>query len=219
MSGSEAMSVLDSPAAIYRPFTIAETRLLRSFAEGARRLGRMRFWEEVPAQASISFDATTGLEETMTEPSDEALRAAITEFRQLYSPNEPHSFSKVIALLKRSAHECNGTQKAAALEALDEFIAAQRRAMAGIGMGIVLENATSGARSDIDPAKVIDAYLHGHYLHSGNAKSNLARELDEIRVIARLTFYSVMLNLRNLYWMTANVIDRVLAVAALLDTT
>jgi hypothetical protein len=191
--------------------------VLRSFVSDARRLGHMRFFEEVPTNASMSFDRESGLTAKMAEPDDEALRAAITQFRQLYTAHEPHSFSKVRELLKRSVHEHDGPQRSAALAALAQYNEAERVAMAGVGMGIVFEDATSGERNEMDTRKIIDAYLHGRYLHSGNDKSKLAANLDDIPVMARFTFYTVMLALRNLYWMLANAVDRVLTEDSLLD--
>lgn len=89
--------------------------------------------------------------------------------------------------------------------------------MAGIGMAIVFENPEPGEQRRMTAEKIIDAYLHGKYLHSGNDKSKVADDLDGIPVMSRLTFYSVMLNLGNVYWCVANAVDRVLAVKALTD--
>ena len=61
------------------------------------------------------------------------------------------------------------------------------------------------------------AYFHGKYLHSGNPKSELARQLDELQPFPQMTLYSVMLKLRNVYWVAANVVDRILAAPDLLD--
>jgi hypothetical protein len=207
-------TVLDDVIVVYRPFTVAESQALRSFVQDARRLGSMRFFKEVPSQASLTFDNESGLglTGTMQEPEDEALRAAITQFRQLYDHNEPHSFNKTISLLKRSAHEHKGSRRDEAINALDGFIEASHRAMAGIGMAIVFENPESGEQRRITAEKIIDAYFHGKYLHSGNDKSKVADNLDGIPVMSRLTFYSVMFNLRNVYWCAANAVDRVLAV-------
>ncbi|MGH2878796.1 MAG: hypothetical protein ACRDK4_04215 [Solirubrobacteraceae bacterium] len=199
MSVPETLVVLDDVIVVYRPFTNAESRALRGFVQDARRLGSMRFFKEVPTRASLTFDNESGLGliGTMQEPEDEALRAAITQFRQLYDHNEPRSFNKTISLLKRSAHEHSGNRRDEAINALDEFIEASHQAMAGIGMAIVFENPESGEQRRMTAEKIIDAYLHGKYLHSGNDKSKVADDLDGIPVMSRLTFYSVMLNLSS----------------------
>lgn len=96
MSVPETLVVLDDVIVVYRPFTKAKSRALRGFVQDARRLGSMRFFKEVPTRASLTFDNESGLGliGTMQEPEDEALRAAITQFRQLYDHNEPRSFNK-----------------------------------------------------------------------------------------------------------------------------
>lgn len=207
-------SPLEYAADVYRPFNRAESDALRRFALDARRLGEMQFFKQVPSNASMIFDET-GMSSTMTKPDDEALRAAITQFRQIYSRDEPHSFDKTIKLLKRSTHERNGPLRDAAMTQLDRFIEAERYALAGIGMGIVFDNGIT--QRSINPRTILDAYFHGVYLHSGNDKSELARQLDDLEPWGRFTFYTVMLGLRNVYWMTANVVDRVLRIDTLLD--
>ena len=209
--------MLDDVDVVYRPFTTVESHLLRRFHDGARRLGGMKFFEEVPAKVTISFDRDVGLDSQMAEPDDEALRAALTQFRQLYKPNEPHSFHQAIALLKRSVHEKDGPRRDEAIAALDEFNEAKRVAMSGAGAEIVFKDATTGEQRKMTSERIIEAYLHGQYLHSGNAKCDIARDLDNIPGLSRFTFYTVMLALRNLYWCAANAVDRVLAVPALLD--
>ncbi len=152
----------------------------------------------------------------MDEPDDEAVRAAVTQFRQIYAHDEPHSFRKAMNLLKRSAHEHDGKQRTEAIALFEGHIEAERQALrAGIGVGIVFEH-PEGQQS-IDPRAIIDAYFHGLYLHSGNPKSELAHRLDELQPFARYTLYSVMLVLRNVYWNAANAVDRVLAASELLD--
>ena len=149
----------------------------------------------------------------MAEPDDEAVRAAVTLFRQLYSPSEPSSFN---AVLKRSAHEHGGARRDETIAALDEHISSARDAVnAGIGVGIVFERGDE--QQPIGPREIIDAYVHGHYLHARNDKSDLARRLDGLQPWARYTLYTVMLALRNVYWVAANVVDRVLAEPALLN--
>src|SRR5690349_17981864 len=100
-------SILDTPKSIFRPFSRQESDVLRAFVESVRRLGAMRFFEEVPQQATQKFD-NNGMSSEMDEPDDEAVRAAITQFRQIYDHKEPNSFQRAMKVLKRSAHELNG---------------------------------------------------------------------------------------------------------------
>jgi hypothetical protein len=69
-------SILDTPQSIYRPFSGKESDVLRAFVENVRRLGAMRFFKEVPQQAT-QFIGNNGMLSEMDEPDDEAVRAAI----------------------------------------------------------------------------------------------------------------------------------------------
>jgi hypothetical protein len=210
-------SPLESPLVVYRPFTTAESNVLRGFVDDVRRLSEMSFFEQVPKRASVTFDER-GMSFDMKEPTDEALRAAITQFRQLYDHDEPHSFRRAVDLLKRSAHEHGGERRDTAIRDLDRYVEDEREILRrGIGLGIVFE-APTGNQERIDVRTIIDAYFHGHYLHTGNPKSALARRLDDLQPWPRYTLYVVMLALRNLYWLAANAAQRVLDVPALLDS-
>jgi hypothetical protein len=212
---TSSASVLDRPTEIYRPFSSSESAVLRGFVENVRRLALMRFFEEVPQQATQTIGAN-GLGSEMEEPDDEAVRSAITQFRQIYSHGEPHSFNKAINTLKKSAHGHGGPHRDEAIELLDGHLQAGKAALkGGIGLGIVFE--TPDGQRPIDPETILDAYFHGYYLHSGNEKSDLTRRLDELQPWPRYTLYTVMLQLRNVYWMAANAVDRVLVVPELLD--
>ena len=208
--------ILDDPAAVFRPFAASETEVLRDFSTGTRRLADMSFFGQVPKKAVFGWDVERGETREMDEPSDEAVRAAITQFRQLYSPREPHSLNRVLNLLGRSIHERDGDRRDEALALIDLHRSNAREVMRPT-IGITFER-PSGSE-EISTEKIIDAYVHGHYLHSGNDKSKLARELDDLQPFPRFTLYSVMLGLRNVYWVAANGVDRVLATPALLNAT
>jgi hypothetical protein len=209
-------TALDRPQAVYRPFSRPESDLLRGFVANVRRLAHMRFFTEVPMTATQRLTSLGGMEGEMEEPDDEALRAAITQFRHIYAHNEPHSFQKAMALLKRSAHERGGAEREEAIELIDGHLEAERKAIKKATVfGIVFER-PSGAEA-VDTRVIVDAYFHGQYLHSGNDKSRLVKELDELQPWPRYTMYTVMLMLRNVYWNAANAVQRVLEISELLD--
>jgi len=159
----------------------------------------------------------SGWESEMEEPDDEALRAAITQFRHLYDHKEPHGFQKAMKLLKQSAHECGGPERDAAIELLDGHLEAERKAIKKASvMGIVFER-PSGS-DPVDPRRIIDAYFHGYYLHSGNKKSALAKELDRLQPWPRYTLYNAMHFASGVYWNAANAAERVLDAPELLDS-
>lgn len=207
--------VVDYPLEIYRPFTEAETAILRDFVANARLLRGMRLFQQTPKRASVNWDVDTGFKNEMDEPEDEAVRAALTVFRQLYKPSEAHSFNRVINLLKRSVDQHGGPRRQEALDFFAYYPAEQKRRMGAVGIGIVFEG-PDGQRP-IDTEMTIEAYMHGHYLHGTNEKSELAKQLDEMQPFPRFTLYTTMHYLAGLYWMAANVIDRILDAPQLLD--
>jgi hypothetical protein len=173
----------------------------------------MRFFKEVP-QTATQHIGGKGMASEMEDPDDEAVRAAITQFRQIYSPNEPHSFNSAMKILKRSAYERDGADTAEVIALLDGHLQAAREAVnGGIGVGIVFES--PAGNEDVGPREIIDAYFHGHYLHSGNPKSDLAKRLDGLEPWPRYTLYTVMLRLHNVYWQAANAADRPLRIPEL----
>ncbi|MFA4927963.1 MAG: hypothetical protein WC558_05565, partial [Patulibacter sp.] len=99
--------VLDRPAEVYRAFSADEVKILRAFVDDVRRLGKMRFFDQIPKTMSYFFDGSTATSE-MLHPDDEDTRAAITQFRQIYNSQEPTSFRAAFKVLKRSAHEQDG---------------------------------------------------------------------------------------------------------------
>lgn len=202
---------LERPAEVYEPFTAPEREVLGTFVGNVRSLGKMRFFEQVPKSASITYD-NTGPRAEMVEPEDEAVRAAITLFRQIYTSTEPASAAAALKILKRRVRGRPGPYQAEALEAIKELRSWLNEILdRGIGLGIVFER-PSGSDA-ITSRRILDAYFHGHYLHSGN-KTKLAQELDQLEPWARYTFYSVIWKLTRAYWVIANVAELALQTPA-----
>jgi hypothetical protein len=184
------------------------------FVTDVRRLREMKFIEQAPKTASLTFDER-GTRYEMEEPDDEAVRAAITQFRQIYTPSEPHSFNRTMKLLKRTIHECDGPDREEALALFDGHIDAAKEALGTVGIGISFER--PDGVEDMTPERIIDAYMHGHYLHGGNKLTELAKQLDALQPWPRYTLYSVMYALTAVYWNAANATDIVLNTPELLD--
>lgn len=119
-------------------------------------------------------------------------------------------------MLKRSAHDRNSPLRAAVLGDLDALGQAEKNAIdAGIGIGIVFDHGSH--QEKVNVRAIIDAYFHGKYVHRGNSKTDLARRLDDLGPWGRLTLYTVMLQVRNVYVMAGSAAARVLGVSHLLD--
>jgi hypothetical protein len=206
---------LASAKEVYRPFTAAESDLLRGFVASVRRLGRMRFFEQLPKTATQHWD-DEGMRGEMKEPDDEAVQAPISAFRPIYKGSEPQSAAAILNLLKRSVRAHDGAKREDALAAIADLGEWRKSALnAGIGLGIRFEYPTRQER--VDPATILDAYFHGQYLHSANDKSKLVRRLDDLDPWPRYTLYTVMGRLMRVYWVIANVVELILKEPSLLD--
>lgn len=208
-------SILDRPFAIYRAFSRAESTVLRRYVEDVRLLGSMSFFEQAPTTIRLSVGEDQVLRSEFDAPGDEAVRAAVAQFRQTYNHAEQYSFRRVMRLLKRSVHERGGDLRDEAIAALDLVVDDERRALEGIGVQLVIES-ESGSRT-LTPRVVFDAYFNGRYLHGDEEHRAVVEILDGMAGLGQFSFYSVMLDLRNTYWIAANVVDRVLREPSLLD--
>jgi hypothetical protein len=207
-------SPLEQPAEVYEPFTDQEREVLNTFVGNVRSLGKMRFFDQVPKTASVTYDSA-GARPEMVEPEDEAVRAAITLFRQIYTSTEPASAAAALKILKRRIRGRPGPHQTEALAAVKELRSWLHEILEhGIGLGIVFER-PSGS-DPITPRRILDAYFHGHYLHSGN-KTRSARELDQLQPWARYTFCSVLWKLTHAYWVIANVAELALQTPAVTE--
>jgi hypothetical protein len=171
------LGVLDDPESIYRPFTREESAVLRGFVADVRRLAAMRFFAEVPQTATQRIDAA-GMASEVDEPDDEVVRGGDHSVRQIYNANEPHSLQKAIDMLKAGANDKDGPRRDEAIALLKGHQDTAKKAVRGIGLGIGFER--PNVVEDIGPREIVDANFHGHYLHSGNPNSELARRPDEL---------------------------------------
>lgn len=207
---------LEQPKEVYHPFTVEESALLRGFVASVRRLGRMRFFDQVPTTASQQWDGA-GIRGEMKEPDDEAVQAAISAFRPIYKANEPQSAAAILNILKRSVRARTGDRCDDALEEIASLRKWQQDELkVGIGLGITFQYPTHQHR--VDPAAILDIYFHGQYLHYANDKSELVRRLDGLDPWPRYTLYTVMFKLTRVYWVIADVVELILKEPDLLDT-
>jgi hypothetical protein len=118
----------------------------------------MSFFDQVPKSASITYDQN-GTKSEMEEPDDEAVRAAITAFRQIYTKSEPTSAAVALNVLERSIRARKGPQQAQARAAIKELRDSLNEIVdRGIGLGIVFER-PSGS-DPVPPLKILDTYFH-----------------------------------------------------------
>jgi hypothetical protein len=198
-------SPLERAAEIYAPFDAGETARLRQYVEDVQDLAASSFFKNPGQKVTLSWsDDDRTLRTELDYAGEEAVRAVVPLFRQLYNPTEPTSYVQVLKLLSRHVKARESALQADAIEALRDLRRGQQQILTQ-PMGQIVMNA-----EELTPAALVDLFLHGHYLHKGNEKSEKLAQWP-VTDLLRHSFFTTMLQLRNLYWIGRNVVLRVLA--------
>lgn len=111
-------SVLRLADEIYSPFDIRETRRLRDYVSDAGELVGSAFFQPGEQKLTLSAEMGGPLQSTLVYPGEEAVRAVVALFRQLYNHHEPTSYHQIIKLLSCHAHERGSQHRDAAVAEL-----------------------------------------------------------------------------------------------------
>lgn len=188
-----AGSILVQAHAIYEPFDQRETGRLRGYVEDVEELISSRFFGEGTLSLSISIETGGSVTSTLQYPGEEALRAVVGLFRQLYNHHEPTSYHQILKLL--SCHVLRDSEhRRAAVGELREFRDAEKEALKpklALDLREVSPTGDDSKERSYTPAVLIDLFLHGKYLHKGNGEVRPARRLaagasDPVRLLRRL---------------------------------
>lgn len=212
-------SVLRLAAEIYSPFDARETQRLRTYVADVEELVGSAFFQPGEQKLTLSAEMGGPLQSTLVYPGEEAVRAVVGLFRQLYNHHEPTSYHQIIKLLSRHAHEHGSEHRDAAvaeLKALREWEKDALRPTTALTWHHARPDGTIAYEEELTPEVLIDLFLHGKYLHKGNEKSD---KLDAwpLTHVAQQVFFSAMTALSQVFWVGRNVIVEVLKVPALLD--
>ncbi|HEV3000031.1 MAG TPA: hypothetical protein VGW75_04755 [Solirubrobacteraceae bacterium] len=211
---------MEHASVIYSPFSVVETARLRQFVADVEELAASTFFENPGGKITIR----AGIDQTLTTQfnyaGEEAVRAVVGLFRQLYSHNEPTSFHAICQLLADHVRERGSELMREALDALNEYRELERRILKGegeIAMQMTRRH-TDGTETTerLTPRLLIDLFLHGHYLHKGNAKSDKLAQWP-IPDMAKHVFFGAITRLRNLWWAGRNAVRRILSCPELLN--
>lgn len=195
---------LDHPLEIYSRFDARESALLHGFVSDVEAITESAFFRNPGGSLQIKFAGNEPLTTQLEYAGEEAVRAVVGLFRQLYDHKEPTSFTSMYKILAANVRRRESLLQRDALDALrdlrDEEKARLRRTQ---GVTLVVNGV------ELTPRVLIDLFLHGRYLHKGNEKS---ARLDRIPMgqIPQSEFHGVMTSLVALYWEMRNVVARVL---------
>jgi hypothetical protein len=96
-------SVLRLAADIYTPFGAQETRRLRGYIADVEELVGSTFFQPGEQKLTLSAELGGPLQSSLTYPGEEAVRAVVGLFRQLYNHHEATSYHQILKLLSRHA--------------------------------------------------------------------------------------------------------------------
>lgn len=205
-------TVLDRPREVFAPFDAREARRLDEFVADVETFATSSFFNRPSVGVTLGWQgAGHPLTTALDYAGEEAVRAVVPVFRQLYAHNEPTSMVTLFNLLAEHVRARGGPLEDEALAALKEFRVAQRQVLRGEGGPALILNDRR-----LTPEVLIDLFLHGHYLHKGNEKSDQLAEWP-LSDVTKHTFFVAMDQLRRLYWNAANVVRRILACSDLVD--
>ena len=214
-------SVLRLAEEIYSPFDVRETRRLREYVQSVEDLTSSAFFKSGKNTVTLSAQAGGPLKTTIDYPGEEAVRAVVGLFRQLYNHHEPTSYNSVLKLLGHHVNERDSAHRDEAIAELRALRGWEKEALRPTMQLIWQHTRPDGTvveEEELTPVVLIDLFLHGRYLHRGNEKSD---KLDAwpMAHLAQQSFFEAMMTLSQVYWVGANVVKESLKVPALLDSS
>lgn len=212
-------SVLRLAGQIYSPFDPRETRRLRNYVSDVEELVASAFFQPGEQKLTLSAEMGGPLLSTLVYPGEEAVRAVVGLFRQLYNHHEPTSYDQIIKLLSRHAQERGSQHRDVAVAELRALRAWEKDALRptiALKWQHTRPDGSMAYEEDLTPEVLIDLFLHGKYLHKGNEKSDKL-EAWPLAHIAQQSFFGAMTALAQVYWVGRNVVAEVLEVPTLLN--
>lgn len=203
---------------IYVAFDVKETRRLRQYVADVEELVGSSFFSPGKEMLTLSSELGAPLQTQLTYAGEEAVRAIVGLFRQLYNHREPTSYNQILKLLSKHADDHNGPLQDQAIEALRELQKWEKNALRPtVALNWRHVGPEGQVREEVlTPAVLIDLFLHGRYLHKGNQKSD---KLDAwpLADAAQHSFLGAIRALSQVWWVGRNVVSAVLGEPALLD--
>jgi hypothetical protein len=208
-AGQDPESVLRLAEETYAPFDAHETRRLRGYISDVEELVGSRFFQPGEQKLTLSAEIGGPLQSTLVYPGEEAVRAVVGLFRQLYNHHEPTSYHQILKLLSRHAHERGAEHRDAAVAELKSL-----RPAIDLKWQHARPDGSIAYEEDLTPEVLIDLFLHGKYLHKGNEKSDKLDAWPYAHLLQQ-SFFGAMFGLSQVYWVGRNVVAEVFKVPSL----
>lgn len=187
-------------AEIYTPFAPSELRQLRRFVRQVDRLRSFSFFEHPPHR----MKATLGPGGLVTDfradsPSDEAICAVMTLFRELYNPNSATSGDQILKLLEGHARGRKSQHQAEAVADLKSMRRDLKWRRREDPRGKHLEEDSEGAMVARTPAEIINVWLNGEYFHFDEPKAAELLDDHPVTEFMKVTLLSAIHDFANLW--------------------
>jgi len=199
-------------AEAFAPFDAAETRRLRRFVRRIEQLRGSSFFE-TPGHRITATYAGGGLFNIRAESAgDEAVRAVIGPFRELYTDSEPTSAMAALKLLEGHARAADRDRNERLIKHLRALRTAIKKRRQQDPRGVSLDEQADGGSAAVPPRQIIDMWLYGEHLHYDLAKAD---RIEEHEVISEMLGFSLESAIRDFTDLWGEIVT---LVAAVVDT-
>lgn len=187
-------SVLAQPGDIYTPFSTLEVRRLQRYVDRVNQLRESSFFEH-PGHRMKGTLVGVGVVQNLRvdSPGEEAVRAVVGLFRELYVDSNETSAKAVLGILDRHARLRRCALATQAREELRTFRDRLTNRKLKDPYGVYLEEEPSGsALVERPPSQIVDLWLNGEYLHYDLEKADQLGELEPATEMMRMTLHSAI---------------------------
>jgi hypothetical protein len=159
---------LHHAAEAYTPFSDEEVRRLERFTDRVRALGNSSFFEHPGHRMKATFTQGYVFDVRVDSPGEEAVRAVMPLFRELYTDENPTSARAVLNILRRHARARGTVASKAVLREMESLRNALTERKQSDPRAAFLEEGREGPRP---PREIIDVWLNGEYFHFDEPKA------------------------------------------------
>jgi hypothetical protein len=198
------------PAEIYTPFDVGEVKRLSEYVADVEELVEADFFKSGGWKWRLTGGVLDPTEEEINYPGEQALHQIAGRFRQLYADHEPTSYNHILKIV--GAHVGESPRRQDAIDAIRDLRRWKREAVQHRGVSFDING------EDLTTEALIDLWLHGHYLHKGNAKADKLDALP-LKSVLLSEFMGAISRLSQVFWIGRNVVKPILETPSLTGLT
>ena len=190
---TEPPSALARPADVYTPFDQGEVRRLRRFVDRVDALGASAFIAHPGYRMKGTLVAAGVLENLRVDsPGEEAVRAVLPLFRELYTDSNPTSAMSALRVLDRRARTRGAPDSLAARNEIRTWRRSLRDRRDHDPYGVLLEEDRLGCSVERAPSYIIDLWFNGEYFHFDDEKAGELGDNEPVTEMMRMSLHSAI---------------------------